>query len=128
MTKTKVIFIDDDEAVLRWIKLALEKTGKYEVAVQQSAEGAAQAVRAFKPQIIFIDIKMPVIEGPAIAANIKSDPAFTKVPIVFLTGVVTAEEVKAHGGKIGGQTFLAKPINLEMLVNCIETQIRAQLV
>ncbi len=120
MEKRKILFIDDNEALLKWIKLALERTGKYEVAVEQSGKSGLSTARSFKPEMVFIDITMPDIEGSAVAREMVSDPLFSKVPIIFLTGAISQAEAEHTGGKIGGQYFLAKPVELRQLISCIE--------
>jgi CheY-like chemotaxis protein len=123
MEKKKILFVDDEEALLRMFKRWLEQKGGYEVAVEQNAQLALQKARDFKPQIIFIDINMPGMEGGHLASEIRSDPALAQVPIVFLTGVVSTQEVEQRGGEIGGQFFLAKPVDIKQLVDCIETRL-----
>ena len=122
--RKKILVIDDEKAILNWVKLALERTGKYEVSVLSNGLEAVQHVRIFRPDMAFIDINMPEVEGSAVAYNIHSDPAFAKLPIVFMRGQVTAEEVKQAGGQIGGQEFMAKPIDLAMLMACIDMHLR----
>ena len=120
MNKRKILFIDDDEAVLRMIKLVLERTGEYEVATQSKSQLAMLKVRQFNPEMIFIDINMPEKEGSELAAEIRAEHYFSTVPIVFLTGAVSIEEVEQSDGRIGGELFIAKPIDMEKLVDCIK--------
>ena len=120
MNKRKILFIDDDEAILSWLKLALERAGEYEVATESQSKSAMQTVRRFKPEMIFIDISMPEKDGSTIAYEIRENQAFSEVPIVFLTGAVSADEVERSGGAIGGQTFLAKPIDMKKLIAYID--------
>ncbi|MFH1800712.1 MAG: response regulator [Candidatus Omnitrophota bacterium] len=123
MEKKRILFVDDEEALLRMFKRVLEQKGGYEVAVEQNAKLALQKARDFKPQIIFIDIMMPEMEGSALAFEIRSDPALAQVPIVFLTGAVSAQELARTGGEIGGQFFLAKPVDIKQLMDCIEERL-----
>lgn len=123
MEKRKVLFVDDEEMFLRMLKRLLEQKGGYEVAVEQNPNLALQKAHNFRPQIIFIDITMPDMDGSTVACEIRSDPALAQVPIVFLTGAVRAREVALAGGKIGGEFFLAKPVDIGQLVNCIEERL-----
>ena len=120
MVKRRILFIDDEEAILRWLKLALERTGEYEVMTESQSQLAMRTVRQFKPEMVFVDINMPEKDGSSIAFEIRENPDFAKVPIVFLTGAVSNEEVEKSGGEIGGQLFLAKPIDMKKLVACIQ--------
>ena len=125
MEKKKILLVDDEESLLRLLKRVLEQKG-YEVAVEQNATQASQKAREFKPQIIFIDITMPEMEGSAVASEIRSDSTLKQVPIIFLTGAVSSEEVESSGGKIGGEFFLAKPIDANKLVHCIEEHLTSE--
>ena len=120
MNKRKILCIDDDEAVLRLIRLVLERMGEYEVATLSDSQLAMQTIHQFKPEMIFIDINMPGREGSEIAADIRAERNFSTVPIIFLTGAVSNEEIERSDGKIGGQLFLAKPIDMERLVGYIK--------
>jgi len=120
MEKKKILFVDDEEALLRLFERILEQHSEYEVAVEKDARLALRRARDFGPHIIFIDINMPEMEGSALAVEIKSDPTFARVPLVFLTGAISAKEVERSGGDIGGQLFLAKPVSCKQLIDCIE--------
>ena len=124
MNKKKILVIDDEKAILSLLKVALERTGRYEVATLDKGQAALATARTFKPDIVFLDINMPDMEGSAVAYALRSDEAFVNLPIVFLTGSVTADEVAESGGQIGGQEFLAKPINLSLLTACIDKHVR----
>jgi CheY-like chemotaxis protein len=67
-----------------------------------------------------LDVMMPGIEGGVLAAYFRASPQLKHVPIVFLTCVVTKEEVELCAGRIGGYPFLAKPIVLEEVTACLK--------
>ncbi|MCE9611859.1 MAG: response regulator [Chthoniobacter sp.] len=114
---TKRIFIIDDEAgFTRLLKLTLEKKGDYQVLEENDGTNAWLQAREFKPDIIFLDIVMPKIDGGDVARQIRSDPSLAHVPIIFLTAIVSRSETK---NEIGGYPFLAKPVSLDAIVNCI---------
>ena len=58
-----------------------------------------------------------------LAAEFKDDPILTAIPIVFLTAIVSRNEVKPTGSVIGEHTFLAKPVKLDDLLTCIDDQL-----
>jgi CheY-like chemotaxis protein len=62
---------------------------------------------------------MPDADGGAVAAEIKADPVLHDTPIVFLTALVTPQEA-AGQDQIGGHPFLAKPVDPDVIVACIE--------
>jgi CheY-like chemotaxis protein len=68
---------------------------------------------------------MPETDGGEVAARIQSDPALHRIPIVFLTALVTRAEGRA-GLQIHGHPFLAKPISLLELIEGIEENLPAR--
>jgi len=51
---------------------------------------------------------------------LRASPSLERVPIIFLTAAVKKEEVTSHRGQIGGFPFIAKPVDLEELIDCIK--------
>ncbi|MGD0336557.1 MAG: response regulator [Candidatus Omnitrophota bacterium] len=123
MEKRKVLLVDDEEAFTRAVKLNLESTGNYTVMVENSGERALATAKTFKPAIILLDIMMPDTEGSEVATNLKGDNECKDIPIVFLTALVTKQEVGGSCAVISGHPFIAKPVKLDDLVACIERYI-----
>ena len=125
MMKKKILVVDDERNITAFLKSYLEDTGKYEVRTENSGETGYQAAKTFEPDLIVLDIMMKDMSGDGVADKIKNDTALRKTPILFLTGIVTKEEVEANGGKIGGYPYLAKPIlAMRELLDCIDANIR----
>ncbi len=120
MSKRKVLLVDDEPAFCRVMRAYLETTGKYEVQIESDSTKAISAARKFMPDVVVLDVIMPDMDGGDIAARMKADARLRRVPFVFLTATVSKEEVRKHGDVIGGQKFLAKPVDAEELVSCIE--------
>ena len=118
MQPKRILLVDDESSFTHLLKLALEKTGKFVVKEENDGTQAWLTARAFKPDMILLDIVMPKIDGGDVAAKIKSDPSFADVPIVFLTAIVSRRE-STHG-EIGGFPFIAKPVSLDALIGSIE--------
>jgi CheY-like chemotaxis protein len=118
--KTRVLLVDDEESLTRLLKLNLERTGKYEVRVENWGGGAAAAAREFKPHIVLLDIIMPQMFGGDVADKFKSDPELEKIPIVFLSAAVKKVRVEEHGGVIGGYPFIPKPASTDIVIEAIE--------
>jgi len=120
MAKKKILLVDDEVSFARAVRLNLEAEFDYEVTVVNQGAQALETARRFRPDLIFLDLVMPDIEGSEVARYIRSDSQLKNTPIVFLTATVTREETGSRGGVIGGETFLAKPVTVEELVKCIE--------
>jgi CheY-like chemotaxis protein len=119
MAKKRILIVDDESGFTHLLKLTLEKAGEYTVLEENDGTHAREAARNFLPDLIFLDIVMPKIDGGDVASQIKSDPVLKNTRIVFLTAIVSKKE-EGSIGLIGGFPFLAKPVTLESLIKCIE--------
>jgi CheY-like chemotaxis protein len=123
--KACILIIDDNRDLTHAARLALERTGRYVVREENDASKAHQTAQGFKPDLILLDIAMPETDGGEVAAQIQSDPALHRMPIVFLTALVTKAEGEP-GLRIKGHPFLAKPVSLPELIEGIEKNLPAR--
>lgn len=123
MSKKRIFIVDDESGMTRLLKLTLERTGRFIVREENDGTQAWLAAREFEPDMIFLDVVMPKIDGGDVAQQIRSDPSLAHVPIVFLTAIVSAKE---GGQQIGGFPFLAKPVSLDTIIRCIEEHLGAE--
>jgi two-component system OmpR family response regulator len=119
MNPKRILIVDDESGFTRLLKLTLEKTGGFIVKEQNEGEHALATAREFRPDLILLDIVMPKIDGGDVAARIQGDPSLKHVPIIFLTAIVSNKEASSSA-LMGGFPFLAKPISLDRLIECIE--------
>jgi CheY-like chemotaxis protein len=119
MTK-RILVVDDEVALTRMIQMNLERAGDFEVRTENYGHRAIDAIRDFKPDMIFLDVMMPDKSGDEIAQEIHDDPLLSKIPFVFMTAIVTKDETEAMGSNIAGNEFLAKPVKTEELLEAIE--------
>lgn len=115
--KRRIFIVDDEAGFTRLVKITLERTGSYDVLEMNDSGQAWLAARDYKPDIIFLDIVMPRVDGGELAQQIRSDPLLAHVPIVFLTAIVSQQE---SNHSIGGFPFLAKPVSLEAITRTID--------
>ena len=118
MYPTRILVVDDEPGFTHLLKLTLENTGKFFVKEENDGTRALRTAREFNPDMILLDIVMPKVDGGDVAAKIKADPSLADVPIVFLTAIVSNRE--SADREIGGFPFIAKPVSLNALIECIE--------
>ncbi len=123
MEKRKILLIDDDVQFTELLKENLNKTGKYEVRVQNNGSQGLDSAKAFKPDLIVLDFVMPDMDGSEVAEIILGDEDVKNIPIVFLTSIVADEEVKPSNGLIGGIRFIAKLQPMRKLIASIEENV-----
>lgn len=120
MSKKRILMVDDEKGITMMMKLNLERTGLYEVAVENRSTHALEAARQFNPDMIILDVTMPDMDGPEVALQIRADEKLKDAPIVFLTAIVSRFETGDNQLKRGGQVFLSKPVSQKTLLECIE--------
>ena len=123
MSKTKVLVVDDDVTASRLLAVGLEKTGLFQVKVENVAMRAAASARQFRPDVIFMDVCMPGVDGTDVAFQIQKDPVIGSTPLIFLTSLVSGQEVNSQAIERGGREFLPKPASLANVIACIQRHV-----
>jgi len=117
--KKRILVVDDEPSLTRMVKRGLEAKGNYLVMEENSGRRALETARSFKPDLVFMDVMMPDIDGGSLAGYFAEAHDLQHIPVVFLTAIVTKGETAPGGTMIGRHTFLAKPVDLDDLVTCI---------
>ena len=116
MNKVRILVVDDEPGFTRLIKLALPE---YEIHEENNPTRALETARHCHPQVILLDVVMPELDGGDLAAKLRTEPMLARVPIVFLTAIVSPKECPTEQ-IIGGYPFVAKPVSREALIQTIE--------
>ena len=88
--KRRVLLIDDEPDFTRLLRLSLESLGRYDVGEVNDPHAALAAARAFAPDVILLDVSMPGTDGGGLAAAFNNDAVLARVPVLFLTALVSA--------------------------------------
>lgn len=116
----RVLAIDDDPDALALLKARLEHTGRFSVFTASDGESGLDLARDIDPDVIVCDIYMPGMGGADVAAALAEDEGLRKVPLLFLSALVKADEIKAHGGRIGGWPMASKEETIASIVRRID--------
>jgi CheY-like chemotaxis protein len=117
-TKPTLLVVDDDEDVLRALKVKLDRTGRYEVLTATGGKQALRQLRERRPDLIVCDIDMPDMDGGALAASLRQDPTTSTLPLVFLSGLVSPEDSAL--GAVAGWPMLSKRSPIQDLIKQID--------
>jgi len=113
----KLLLAEDDEFSRDMLVRRLERQGFVVVAAADGRE-AVLAARQHRPDLILMDLDMPVLDGRGAIAALKSSPRTFKIPIIVLTAHASAEHV-AEAVAAGCQAYETKPIVLRRLLERI---------
>ena len=123
----RILVVDNEPAATRMVRLALERYRVFEVCEVNDPRGALTAARLFKPDLVLLDIEMPVMDGSDVARQLRADEGTQATPIIFMTSLVTEEEA-AYRIFAGGSRVLAKPVTMAKLVRCVGDILNTMLV
>jgi DNA-binding response OmpR family regulator len=118
MTKKKILIADDEPDVSMLTSLRLEKLG-YEVLTAINCREAFDTIRDKKPDLVLLDLIMPIMFGTELCKRVKKDEKLKHIPIILFTAhgdIMTAEKAKS----MGADDYIVKPFDAEELVNKIE--------
>ncbi|NLL51874.1 MAG: response regulator transcription factor [Peptococcaceae bacterium] len=117
--KFKILVVDDDPSIRQMLSLGLIQEG-YEVQTAENGEIALEKIRTFEPQIIILDIMMPVMDGYDLCQAI---PQISNASTIMLTAKDTSQDI-VKGLRMGANDYLVKPFHFEELLARIEVQLR----
>lgn len=114
----KVLIVEDDVLNRMFYEAVFQQCG-YEMMLVDDGARVMEAVEAFSPDLITMDIHLPNVSGRKLIRQIKRDPAKRHIPILAITayaGKRDEEEIR----KAGAQGYLAKPLSIESLTREVE--------
>ncbi|MDX1653707.1 MAG: response regulator [Candidatus Competibacteraceae bacterium] len=112
-SRRRILVVDDNREVADALAMLLKVMG-HQVEVARSGEKALEAARAFDPQLVFLDIGLPGIDGYEVARQLRHMPRELPLTLVALTGHGRAED-RLRAQEIGFDHFLLKPADLNKL-------------
>ena len=119
--KKEIVFMVDDSA----INLTIAEKGLrdfYECITIPSGKRLFELLEFMLPSLILLDITMPVMDGFQVLEQLKQDPRFKDIPVIFLTGL-SDEKVETRGFSLGAVDFVTKPFSIPRLLNRIKMHI-----
>ena len=117
----KVLVIDDSKTIRRTAETLLKKVGCDVITAENGFE-ALPMITSNKPDIIFIDIMMPRLDGYQTCSLIKNNATFKKTPVIMLSSKDGLFD-RAKGRVVGAEQYLTKPFARDDLLNAIRTHL-----
>lgn len=123
LSAVKVMVIDDSKTIRRTAESLLKKEGCQVVTATDGFEALAK-IADEKPDIIFVDIMMPRLDGYQTCALIKNNQAFKKTPVVMLSSKDGLFD-RARGRIVGSDQYVTKPFTKDQLLGAIREHVRS---
>lgn len=119
----RVMVIDDSKTIRRTAETLLKREGAEVVTATDGFEALAK-IADQRPQIIFVDIMMPRLDGYQTCALIKNNQVFKHTPVIMLSSKDGLFD-KARGRIVGSEQYLTKPFTREELIEAIRKHVNA---
>ena len=119
----KVMVIDDSNPIRRSAEIFLGQAG-CQVLLAEDGFDALAKIADHNPDVIFVDIMMPRLDGYQTCALIKNNSAFKSTPVIMLSSKDGLFD-KARGRIVGSEQYLTKPFTREELLDAIRTYVNA---
>ena len=120
LPRPKVLVVDDNTSILLMLKRALRTI--CDVSTATDGAGALKAVKELQPQLILLDVNLPDATGYDVCVALKSDPALSAIPVIFVTGNTSAAD-EQRGFEIGAVDFIRKPLS----ASAVKARVQAHL-
>ena len=111
----KILYVEDNDDNVYMLKMRLELLGEFEVLAAEDGEKGCEIALRERPDIILMDLEMPVIDGWEATRRLKGDPQTHDIPVIALSAhALAGEREKAMAA--GCDEFDTKPVEFERLV------------
>ncbi len=119
----KVLVVEDEQDIAALIKHALERSGAAQVDVVGSGDTALRAVTDQAPDLVILDVNLPVLSGTEVCRVMRAQPSTANVPIIMLTAR-TSEADRVAGLDLGADDYVTKPFSLRELAARVRAVLR----
>ena len=125
--RAKILLIDDDLDFVAATKTVLESE-PYEVIIAYEGDEGLQKAREENPDLILLDIIMPVKDGFTAAEQFKEDPQLSKIPVIMLTSFASRGQgtsiPRGRGFALEAEDYLEKPVTPEVLLSKVKEYLK----
>ncbi|OPZ10574.1 MAG: Transcriptional regulatory protein YycF [candidate division BRC1 bacterium ADurb.BinA364] len=114
----RILIADDEQDIKDVVQIYLESQG-YEVETAYDGLDALDRIETWKPDLVLLDIMMPVMDGISVCRKVKSSPATQHIPIIMVSAAAKAEK-EAEARDAGATAYVLKPFEPGDLMKTVE--------
>jgi DNA-binding response OmpR family regulator len=130
--KKRILIVDDNHSLVLGAQLLL-KQNDFDVSVAYDGAQGLEKALTEKPDLIILDINMPVMNGYQVCRRLRSEPDSAQIPIIILSARGEVDEQKSavvvglqevyEGYDLGANNFLTKPVTAQELLDAVKTEL-----
>ncbi len=120
----KILIVDDEPDIVESIKFRLELEN-FECIEANDGEDALRKAKKENPDIILLDIMLPLINGYKVSRLLKFDESYKNIPIIMLTARAQEKDIKL-GEETGADEYVPKPFDMETLVVLVKKYLKEE--
>ncbi len=118
MSKIKILVADDEPDISKLIQFTLERRG-HEIILAENGQDALDLAKKECPDLILLDVIMPIINGYEVCKLLREDPKTKNIPIIMLSGKTQKTEIE-HGIELGAHSYICKPFSPKEFADTVE--------
>ncbi len=112
----KILICDDDEGILDLLTMLLEDNG-FDVIAEQSSLNVYKIIESEHPDLLILDLWMPVLSGDQVLRMLKNNPATQTLPVMIISASMEGKQIAVLAG---ADDFMAKPFDVNTLVERVK--------
>ena len=125
--RAKILLVDDDADFVDSTRTVLESK-PYDVIIADNGDDGLEKAKTEKPDVILLDVIMPVKDGFTAAEQLKKDPELSKIPVLMLTSFASKGQEtslpRSRGMSLETEDYIDKPVSPEELLSRVEKQLK----
>lgn len=122
MSLPRILVVEDDAHVARLVAMQLESEG-FEVVTNATGGGFMEQVAELEPQLVILDLLLPLAHGIELLGRLRRDPRFTRLPVLVLTAL-GEETDRVRGLDLGADDYMIKPFSAPELAARVRARLR----
>lgn len=113
----KVLVCDDDRNIVEMLAFVLEEAGAVDVIGEVDSRLAYRRILTEKPELVILDLQMPVVRGDEIVQQLRANPETNELPVVVISANQDGEQVAKAAG---ADSYLAKPFDIQEILREVQ--------
>lgn len=116
--RSKVLIVDDELFNIDYLQQELEDCD-YDLITAVNGRDALDKIKSDLPDLVLLDLMMPVLDGFAVLTQMKADPDLRNIPVIVISAANNSRSV-VKGIKLGAEDYITKPIDEKLLIQKVK--------